>query len=232
MSWVSILLNKCAEIAKATTDAVCTNIVCQVVSYDDATNTCSLQPVVKVIRSNDPNNMGSMELPQLDNITVYQGGSGKFLLSVAPAVGSYGNLVVSDASLENWIIEGGIVNPTRTRRHHPNDGIFYPGVYPQKEDGNNGKLQSPVKTDRISLRTRAGDVEISILDDDSVLIETTGAVIINCDSAAINSDLDVDGVTTSNGDVIATNPVFATVSLLNHVHAGPGTPPTPVPPTP
>jgi hypothetical protein len=232
MSWATIIYQKCAQIAGVAASSINTNIVCQVVSYDADANTCSLQPVVKVMRADDPENMGTMELPQLDNIPVKHQGSGKFLVSVAPAVGSYGNLVVSDSSLENWIVEGGIVNPARTRRHHPNDGFFEPGLYPQKEDGDNGKLQSPIKTDRVSLRTRAGDVEISILDDNSVLIETTAAVNMVCSSAAIGSDLDVDGGVVANGDVVATNPALATVSLLNHVHAGPGSPPTPVPPTP
>lgn len=203
-----------------------TNIVCQVVSYDEALNTCSVQPVVRAMRADDVNNMVPYDLPQVDDVPVKQMGSGKLLLSVAPAVGSYGNLIVSECSIEAWINDGGIVNPTSARSHHFSDGIFDPGVYPNKVDGDNGKIESAIKTDRVSLRTRSGLTEISVLDDETIFIKSDSAVVVE-------ADMEVDGGVDAGSDVVATG-LGGTVSLYSHVHASPGAPPTPVPipPTP
>lgn len=172
MSWLTALESFAKKIVEARLSTVHTSLPAQIVSYDSALNTCSIQPVI--MRYDSENiETGVMSLPQLDDIPVQQSGSGKLLLSVAPQTGSYGNYIVSESDLSNWLLEGGISNPHNIEKHNLNDGVFVPGLYPFKADGDNGKLQSPIATDRISLRTRDGNTEISVLDDGSVKITAT-----------------------------------------------------------
>jgi hypothetical protein len=104
-------------------------------------------------------------------------GSGKCVFTVAPQEGSYGALHVTQRSIANWIINGGIVEPGSIRKFDISDSFFVPGMYPTVVDGDNGKLQSPVNTDRIELRTRTGDTSISVIDDETVEIKNASATI-------------------------------------------------------
>jgi hypothetical protein len=169
---------------RAAISDVHTHMVCQVVSYTAATNTCSLQPCIKVIRTDDPNNLTAVQLPVIEDIPVKQIGSGKCLLTVAPQAGSYGELHVSERSLDNWLTKGGIVDPASSRKFDLSDGVFHPGLYPFAVDGDNGLLVVPVATDRISLRNRLNTGQISVLDDGTVQI--TGGV----DGLALSSKVD------------------------------------------
>jgi hypothetical protein len=158
-----------------------TNTVCQVISYDGATNLVSLQPCVKALTPHDIDNP-SKALPPLNDIPVYQHGSGQVLCTVAPATGSYGLYVVSDRNVDNWITLGGVVDSGSRDNFNLSSGFFLPGLYPTVTDGNNGKLAGAVQTDRVSLRTRDGASEVSVL--------TDGTVEINSSSVTINSDAD------------------------------------------
>jgi hypothetical protein len=168
----------------------------KVVSYDSDENKCSVQPCITRIRTNDPNNLTTIQLPVLDDVPVHQFGSGKCLFAVAPQVGSYGSVWVSERSLEKWLTDGGIGNPNSARKFDISDAVFYPGLYPFVTDGDNGKLQSAIATDRISMRTRTNDTSISVIDNDNVSVDTTGDVDITCttcnvsDKLVVNSDSD------------------------------------------
>lgn len=155
-----------------------TQIPARVVSYNGTANTCSIQPCIMQIRTEDPNNLETIELPQIDDVPVKMQGSGKLLLSVAPQVDSYGAFYVSEHDLELWISNGGITNPGTSRKFDYSDGWFDPGLYPLKADGDNGLISPAINTDRIGLRTRLGTTEISVLDDGTVEIVATGSSVI------------------------------------------------------
>ena len=163
-----------------------THVVCQVVSYDENTNLVSLQPCIQRVRSGDPNNLTCIQLPQIDDVPVQQKGSGKCHLTVAPQDGSYGNLHVSERSLDSWMAQGGIVAPSSSRRFDIGDGFFEPGTYPQVDDGDNGKLSPAVRTDRIELRTRDLTAFVAVLDDGTVKIEAGGGTFTIDGSGQVN----------------------------------------------
>ena len=150
--------------------SVHTHIPAEVVSYNAATNLCSVKPCIKSIRTEDPNNMTTIALPQIDDIPVKQFGSGKCLLTIAPQVGSYGILHTTERDIENWIINGGIVDPASSRKFDIGDGFFDPGVYPIKADGDNGLVSPDINTDRIEMRTRLGTAYVAVKDDGSIEI--------------------------------------------------------------
>lgn len=167
-----------------------THIPCQVVSYTAATNTCSLQPCIMRMRADDPNNFKEVQLPVLEDVPVQQMGSGSLLLSVAPQADSYGLLHVSERSIEKWTVQGGVVAPGTARKFDLSDGFFVPSVAYNVPD----LLPVPVATDRISLRTKLGTTEVSVLDDEtieiknalgSVVVDITGVVTVNNDTDAV-----------------------------------------------
>jgi len=179
-----------------------THIPCQVVSYDNATNTCSIQPCINQIRFTDPNNLSTINLPVIDDIPVKQFGSGKCVFTVSPQEGSYGWYHVSERAIENWLLNGGIVNPSSARKFNLSDGVFDPGGYTLIEDGDNGLIVEPIETDRISMRTRSNLTKVCVLDDESIDIKVNDktTIVVNSDgeiSVAVNSkatiDIDADG---------------------------------------
>jgi hypothetical protein len=179
MGWFRDIARVARQVFRREIAAVRTHTPAQVVSFDPDQNTCSVQPCIKILRTDDPNHTYTQDLPQIDDVPVHQQGSGKTLLSQAPQVGSYGMLHISDRRLEKWLTDGGIVEPNSTAKFDISDASFVPGLYPLVVDGDNGKLPAAIKTDRIELRTRAGDTYIAVLDDGTIEIESTGTVSIN-----------------------------------------------------
>jgi len=204
------------NVFRALLPEVRTHLIGQVVSYDAATNTAEIQPVTRAVRMTDAANLTTLALPVLADVPVMQRGSGKLWLTVAPAVGSYGVLHVSDREIETWLTTGGMVDPSVTRICHINDAIFEPGALPLVADGDNGQIEEPIKTDRVSLRTRSGLTEISVLDDESIFISVNDgnfSASVDVDgnvtlTAAGNLDVIVDGdVAVSGASVTVSGPL-------------------------
>ena len=154
-----------------------THVIAQVETYDTDKNTVTVQPVTKAVRFTDPENITTVELPQISEVPVIQVGSGKLWCTVAPAVDTYGLLHISDRIIDDWLSAGGIVDPTGIRCHDLSDAIFEPSLLHLVDEGDNGLLAVPVATDRISLRTRAGNAEISVLDDETIEIKTAASTV-------------------------------------------------------
>jgi hypothetical protein len=216
MSFVRKIKILIRRIAKAEASKVLTSTVGQVVEYDATRNAAKIQLCVRRMRTEDPNNFTTVDLPILEDVPVQQFGSGKLLASVAPAEGSYGTVLFSDRDLEAWLATGGIVDPANMRRWDLSDAIFIPGLYPYVADGDNGQIEEAIKTDRISLRTRSGLTEISVLSDESVTvnvnegkaaasIDKDGAVAVKAGDGKATVTIDTDGniSITSDGKISA-----------------------------
>lgn len=158
-----------------------THIIGQVVSYDNESNTAVIQPVLKIIRGTDVNNMTTLQSAPLSDVPVRQFGSGKVWCTVAPAVGSYGELHISDRAIDGWMSTGGIVEPTSVRTHDISDAVFEPSLVPLVADGDNGAFSSSIDTDRVALRTRSGDTKLSVLASEGISATTTGDVMVDAD---------------------------------------------------
>ena len=85
-----------------------THVFVQVTEYDNENNLVTVVPVRKAIRLTDSENIGTVELLPHTEILVRQLGSGKLWLTVAPSVGTYGYLHVSDRDVDSWKLAGGI----------------------------------------------------------------------------------------------------------------------------
>lgn len=173
-----------------------THLPGQVVSYDPATNTAEIQPVVNTVRFRDAENLTTKQLPVLRDVPVQLPGSGKGWLAFTPAVGTYGTLHISDRELETWLATGGIVDPQDIRMHSISDAIFEPSLLPLVDDGDNGLLAETIEDDRISLRTRTNTTAVAVKYDETIEIKNEKCTI------AIDVDGNV-GITTE-GDITAT----------------------------
>jgi len=173
-----------------------THVIVKVTEYDDTNNLVKLQPVRNTFRTTDSENIADVELPLLTEVIVRQYGSGKVWCTVAPTVGTYGYLHISDRDIDDWKAAGGTV-PTDVRCQTLRDAIFEPSLLNLKEDGDNGLMVEPIKTDRISLRTRTGLTEISVLDDESVTVN------VNDGKASLVVDLDGNVTLDCEGDISA-----------------------------
>lgn len=169
-----------------------THLPVVITGYDGSTNTAKVQPVNKTMRVEDPDNMTSVDGPELEDVPVIQFGSGKLMLTCAPQADSYGVVHVSDREIETFLANGGINSINSLRTHDISDALLSSGVYTLKEDGDNGLIMEPIKTDRISMRTRSGLTEISVLDDESIEI--------NVNDGKANLVVDLDGNVTLTAD--------------------------------
>jgi hypothetical protein len=212
MSWLREIKLMVRRIAKAEASRVRTCTVGQITEYDATRNAVKIRLCVKAMRTEDPENLTTVEMPILEDIPVQQFGSGKLLFSVPPSVDSYGTLFFSDRDLEAWLTSGGIVDPANMRKWDLSDAIFCPGLYPFVVDGDNGQIEEAIATDRVSMRTRSGLTEISVLADESVTIVTNedkASIVIDKEGkitivAAGDVSIDTEGKTTiaSKGDVL------------------------------
>lgn len=153
-----------------------TTIPAQVVSYDADTNTCSIQPCVRVLRMDDTDT-GDSQLPTLDDIPVQFAGSGDVFLTCPVHEGSYGVYHVAEDDINAWLAEGGIVSPQSVDRFNLDTGFFVPSA-PWMFDSSFGAIA----TDRFSIRTRTGTTEISVLENGDVEINASGEIIFNSGS--------------------------------------------------
>lgn len=186
-----------------------THLIGQVVSYDPEVNTAEIQPVTTTLRTRDPVNLTTKQLPVLRDVPVEQRGSGKLWMTVAPAVGSYGVLHVYDREIETWLANGGIVDPNDPRMHNLSDVSFTPGMTPLKEDGDKGLIAEPIETDRVSMRTRSGVTKISVIDDETVeIINEKATITIDVDG---NVSIETEGDITMTADGNVTTAAAETV---------------------
>lgn len=200
-----------------------TNEVAQVVAFDKLTLLASVQPCVTRFRSADAGKLTGLKLPIMNDVSLKIPGSGNMLMSVAPKVGSYGALHFSDRCIEQWVQDGGIAPPRSARKLSMNDCWFDPGLYPQAGDGDNGAIQGGIEDDRISLRTRTGNTEISVMENETVHIATAngtvdisaaGDITLNGGSASVAREGD-DTLADGSTDAVFIHPATGWVNLVS-----------------
>lgn len=198
-----LLMQRNIEVAKY---HIRTHVIAQVVSYDAETNLCVCQPVRSEIRTTDAENSDSIQLGTISDVPVALAGSGTTWCLYTPKPDTYGILHISDRIIDDWMELGGIVGPKNVRCHDLSDAIFYPSVVPLIIDGDNGAFDAeddyqPIMDDRISLRTRSGLTQISVIEDESILIKT---IKNDTETAVIGIDADGNITVTAEGDLSAT----------------------------
>lgn len=209
-----------------------TNEVAQVISYNSSNNTVEVQPVVQRFRSTDANKLATFLAQPIKDVPVKQIGGGKLWITGPAAVGSYGALNFSDRCISQWKQNGGILPPKSARKFDVNDCWFSPGLTSLSEDDDNGFIQTGISEDRISLRTRSGQTEVSVFDDETVEVRNaSGSVVID-----ISGNVTVNGGTDTAIAFSRMKTAFDTlktelnafVTIFNaHIHPTPSGPSSP-----
>ena len=100
----------------------------EVQSYDLATQTVSVQPLVNEVALDADGNSFIELLPVISGVPVEFPGGGGMILTFPLQAGDTGRLIFADRSIDEWKTQGGGQAPNAQRRHDLTDAIFAPGL--------------------------------------------------------------------------------------------------------
>jgi len=108
-----------------------TALVCRVISYDPATQTAEIQPMVKrLVPSAKDGVLESEAYPRIKNVPVAFPRSGLFTFHFPLTFGDTGLVVCSERSLAEWRTTALESAPGDARLHALAGAVFFPGLYP------------------------------------------------------------------------------------------------------
>jgi hypothetical protein len=148
----------------------------KIVEYNKDKQTCTVQPCIKNKYSEQEE---YEDLPLLLDVPVLFPGSGDFFLTWDIKPESYCWLMFAERSIENWIIDGGLVEPASFSTYDLSDAVAFVGINPNPE------ALAGVLEDCMMLRNRDGST--------SIKLETDAITVTN---AKGSMSLDADGVIT------------------------------------
>lgn len=102
----------------------------EVQSYDPNTQTADVQPQLMAHEPQEDGAVIATPLPVLAAIPVEFPAAGGFRLVLPVQKGDTGWIMFSEASLDAWQAQGGLVDPKDQRRFHLADAVFRPGLHP------------------------------------------------------------------------------------------------------
>lgn len=107
----------------------------KVESYDEATRKASVQPLLLEGYTDAAGDRVAEALPVITNVPIVFPGSGGARVRWPIARGDTVLLIFSSASLDRWLVRGGMLDPGDDRNHDINDCFAVPGVQTFAEAG-------------------------------------------------------------------------------------------------
>jgi hypothetical protein len=101
----------------------------RVESYDPATQLADVQPLVMVLAPTEGGDLTAETLPILASVPVHFRAGGGMRETWPLAKGDTGWIKFSEASLDAWQANGGLVDPGDPRRFSIADAVFEPGLH-------------------------------------------------------------------------------------------------------
>jgi hypothetical protein len=195
-----------------------TSMPCQVISFDSAKQTVNVQPCLKrKFVGQDPIN-----LPVIEDVPVQYPGSGDYWVTFDIKKDSYVLVVFSERSIEQWFLNGGIVDPLDNRRFHLSDAIAIPGINPLVDAVT---FLPPVEADTIAIRKKDGTQYIKLNADGAEMLvaklkvigdlEVTGKADVTGNIASVTGNVDAAGTITAVGVI---DGMCGTKKLSVHTH--------------
>ena len=195
--------------------------IATVVSFDEATQTVSVQPnVQEIMTPGDDAVPIAVTLPQLDDVPICMMRAGGWSLTLPIAAGDECIVIFADACIDAWFQHGGTQPQMDKRRHDLSDAIAIFGVW------NQTRVLSAYSTSGASLRSDDGSVSIA-LSEGTVTIQAA-TVNVSAQNATVQATTkavieapEVDLTATSkltisgNGQTTIDGAAFA-----NHTHSG------------
>jgi len=214
-----------SRIFAAMTSDLHTALPAQVVSFNSAEKTVSVQPVLKRLYEYSTK---AENLPVIEDVPVVFPGSGEYWLTFDIEKDSYVLLIVAERSLETWLNQGGIVDPQQERRFDLSDAIAIPGLIPKPI-----AATPSIASGTMALTNRLGTNGFK-------LSATAAEMFFGANSVKVDATgVHITGLTNILGNVIVTGTVTAidfivgAITLLTHIHevlgpdTGPAKPPGP-----
>jgi hypothetical protein len=152
----------------------------RVESYDAQTQLADVKPLLQESAAGPV-----VSLPVITGVPVIQPRSGGFRLSLPVAVGDTVHLVFCERSLDNWLANGGDVDPNDVRKFHLSDAVAYVGLH----DNKNAFSSSPANT--LAIGKDDGSVDIQITASDISIVTTASSGKINI-TAGVGGVVNVD----------------------------------------
>jgi len=139
--------------------------------------------------------------------------SGDYHVMFQPKANSFGLCIVSEKSLDDWLLNSAIAEPSDNRSHDLSDAIFIPGLFPTLSAA---AIVPPVAASCLEIRNSVGTVAIKL---SAAGIDITAPVVTVDGTSVVNVVPGVPGLT---------------VGATTHTHtcpAGGGTSSAPIPGT-
>lgn len=112
----------------------------RVEKYDAATRKASVQPLLLEGAPDAAGERQTQALPVITNVPVVFPGSGGARVRWPINKGDTVLLIFSSASLDRWLVRGGMLDPGDDRNHDLNDCFALPGVQSFNEAGDDGTM--------------------------------------------------------------------------------------------
>lgn len=138
-----------------------TIMIGECVSFDEAKNTVSVQPVLKTRKRGWTD---ARAMPVIQDVPVAFYGAGGVVVTYKPVAGDCCELRVCDRAIDLWKKRGGIVDPQKPRHHNISDAIAYFGLnpYPSAYKSLRGGLDMRTRDGSTSLNVTGGEIVATV----------------------------------------------------------------------
>lgn len=202
----------------------------EVISFNAAEQTADLQISIK-------RKLGGelVLLPVLKSVPIRYQRSSTFSITFPLEVGDHVMVIFCERSIDTWLEQGGIKEPSDIRKHDLSDAFALPMMYPKPD------VIPDFNSDDLEIKTNSGNAKIIVKSSGEVHIETDEESHITSSKTTIHNDLVVTGSITGQtgiavtgnhpalpsgsqftGDlkVVSGDVVADSISLKTHTHGG------------
>lgn len=150
-------------------ESIRVSIPARVERYDAALQQIDAQPLIKEAHFIEDGSRVAAQLPVICNVPVCFPGAGPYRVTFPINVGDTVLIVFSDASLDVWLSEDGLVDPLLDDKHRLSDAIAIPGLRSFKNP------LADVATDALELGNDTTKIRI---EDDAVRLNTVAGQLV------------------------------------------------------
>lgn len=207
------LLGMLREVLRKQLQATDDMLPAQIVSYDRATNRAQVQPLIRLVTTDNR----QLARAPVASVPVMQFGGGGFVLSFNLQPGNLGWIKASDRDISLFLQTYGMQAPNSARLHSFSDAVFIPDVM-------TGYTLAGEDADNAVLQTLDGSVKVALGADQVKLAAGAASFTLSATQAVL--DVSGAGFTTSAAGTVFAGPVTmpagATISGVpfgTHKHA-------------
>jgi hypothetical protein len=145
-----------------------------VVSYNAATQSADVQPLVQIQWRDQAGVWHPVQLPVLPDCPVEWSGGGGCSLTFPLAAGDEGIVILASRCIDAWWSQGGVQPQAKLRMHSLSDGMFIPRLC------SNPKVPNPPpSTTQVELRSDDGTMVVSLNKDTQQLgLNANGTTVV------------------------------------------------------